>query len=218
MTIVGKDGTYPLSINRRITEIIALNGAFTIQGDIVVETGSGSSSINSNGIFRRLTTLAVNNDFIQVSGTPMYNRQKEPSFYCRFKLNQTTNQRMFLGLTDQTSSSTISNAPLAGNYAGLYINTSTSSTFRSCRAGGGAFSSTSLGISIDTNYHDLYIWLKKSGGGNSMILQLDSNDRVEYTTTIPTTVSIMKYALLFATAAATAKSIEIAKCSINTEI
>ena len=218
MTITGKDGTFPTNIKRRITEIIAINGAFTIQGDILVETGSGSSVIDSNGIFRRLTTLAVNNDFVQCSGTPMYNRQKEPSFYCRFKLNQTTNQRMFLGLTDQTSSVTISNAPLSGNYAGLYINTSTSSTFRSARGSGGAMTTVSLGNAINTNYHDLYIWLKQSGGGNSMILQLDSNDRVEYTTTLPATTAIMKYALLFATAAATAKSIEIAKCSINCEI
>ena len=119
MTITGKDGTFPTNIKRRITEIIAINGAFTIQGDILVETGSGSFVIDSNGIFRRLTTLAVNNDFIQVVGAPHYSRQKEPSFYCRFKLNQTTNQRMFLGLTDQTSSSTISSAPPNGNYAGL---------------------------------------------------------------------------------------------------
>ena len=221
MTIVGKDGIFPQSINRRITEILAMRSAFgfTTFGDtssIVANTITNVT--DSNGIYNRLQTGAVTNEYAGVYGGLLYNRQKEPSYYCRFKLGSSSNTRMFIGLTDQTIDVPVFTSVSNGHYAGLYVNPSVSSTFRSGRAGGSTFTTASLGTSVDTNYHDLYIWLKKSGGANSMILQLDGGTRVEYTTSIPSTSAVLRSVAAIGNVTNTSKNIEIAKISINSEV
>ena len=222
MTILGKNGTYPLSINRRITELLATSTppatGFTIHGDIAtIVANSINNQASQSGILTRISTNVGAESAAHISGARIYNRQKEPSLYCRFKLGSSADERVFIGLTDLDADLMTANPLINGNYAGLYINTITSSTFRTVR-GSGAPTTVSLGVSINTGYHDLYMWLKKSGGGNSMILQLDSNARVEYTSAVPSSTAMLRYAISITTRVATSKNIEIGKLSVNSEI
>lgn len=221
MTILGKDGTFPLSINRRITEVLAMRSVFgfTTFGDTSSITANTITNVtDSNGIYNRLQTGAVTNEYAGVFGGLIYNRQKEPAFYCKFKLGSSSNTRMFIGLTDQAIDVPVFTSVVNGHYAGLYVNPSISSTFRTGRAGGSTFTTASLGVSVDTTYHELYIWLKKSGGADSMILQLDSGTRVEYTTSIPSTSAVLRFVAAIENVTNTSKNIEIAKISINSEV
>lgn len=221
MTISGKDGIFPTSINRRISEILAVSTVtgFVSLGDNATITANTIVNVfDANGVFNRIQTGAVTNESARVSGGLLFNREKDPAFYCRFKLGSSTNVRMFVGMTDQAADIPLFSTVPNGNYAGLYANTSLGSTFRSGRAGGSTFTTASLGVSIDVGYHEVYMWLKKSTGGNSMILQLDGNTRVEYTTSIPSTSAQLRYVVGVGNVSSISKNIEIAKIAVNCEV
>lgn len=228
ITIVGKDGTFPLSINRRITEILPYRnpstfaGEFTAHGDQVNIVASGGNILDADntGIFTYLQTNLTVNNSAYIDGNTQYNRQKEPAFHCRFKLNSNSNLRMFIGLTSRTAVEMTSNTIPNGNYAGLYVDTSAVGTFGNIRGSGGASVKAfgTMGSSVDTNLHDFYMWLKKSGGLNLISMQLDDNDRIEYTTSLPSTGSIMRYVAGIGNVSNLARRIYIAKLSINQEV
>lgn len=220
MTIIG-NGKYPQSINRRISEVLAMKSAFgfTTFGDATTITANSITNVaDSNGIFNRLITGAVTNEHAAAFGGTLYNRQKEPAFYCKFKLGSSSNVRMFIGLTDQTADVPVFTSVANGNYAGLYANPSISSGWRIGHGNGGSFTHDTLAGSVDTSYHELYMWLKKSGGDNNMIIQLDGGTRYEITTAIPSTTAVMRYVAAIGNVTNQSKNIEIAKVSINTEV
>lgn len=221
MTVVGGQGRFPQTIRERITEVVALTGSFHVFGDSLVEVGSGSSYVDSNGIYRRLTTTTALNDHVRIDGLPMYNRQRDITFYCKFRLGSTSNIRAFIGLTTGSASGTVNtDTPSAGSQAGLYINSGFSTTFGTIRGSGGA-ATIQYGVldeSLDTQYHELFMWVKKSGGGNNFSIQLDNDDRVEYTTTLPSTTAQMQYVVAVGNRAASTRYIEIAKLTISQKV
>jgi len=228
MTITGKDGIFPDSINRRIAEILpyrnpsTLLGEFTAHGDQANITASGGNILDadSTGIFSYLQTNLIVNNSAYVDGNTQYNRQKEPAFHCRFKLNSNSNVRMFIGLTSRTSAEMVSNAIPNGSYGGLYVDTAAVGSFGTIRGSGGAFVKEfgTLGSSVDTSLHDFYMWMKKSGGLNQVSMQLDNNDRVEYTTTLPSTGALLRYVAGIGNISNLARRIYIAKIAINQEV
>lgn len=228
VTPLGKEGTFPTSINRRIAELLpyrnpsSLLGEFTNHGDQVNITASGGNFLDadSTGIFTYLQTNLVVNNAAYIDGHTQYNRQKEPAFHCRFKLNSNSNVRMFIGLTTRTGSEMVSNAIPNGSYGGLFVDTAAVGSFGTIRASGGSFTKEfgTMGSSVDTNLHDFYMWMKRSGGLNVISMQLDNNDRVEYTSTLPSTGAMMRYTAGIGNISNLARRIYIAKLSINQEV
>lgn len=223
--IVGKDTQYLTSIDRRITELLAFKnagfGAFSVHGDIANEVAATPGfAPSSNGIFRSLQTSSVANNEAYVNGDLMYNRQKEPAFYCRFKLDSTSNTRLFIGLTSRSAVDCLSSSTPNGNYAGLYVNTGVNSNFQTLRGSGGSPVKVTnpWSDSVDTNYHELYMWLKKSGGHDEVSIQLDDNDMEVYTSSLPSTGSSLRYVAGIATRTSSSRTINIAKLSVNTEV
>ena len=216
MAVGDREGLFPKSIDRRITELLAYvnNGAagFTIVGDRAVVSAGGSISpvVDSNGIFTRISTSTVK----AVSGDQQYNRQKEPVFHTRFKISSTSSIQIFLGLTNQSAISMPASSLPSGHYAGLYI-PSGSSTFRFVHSGGGTIT-TNTQKAIDTGYHNFYMWFKRSGGDNQVLMQIDDSDRYTATGSIPNTTQLLRYALGVRGISVT-RSLDISKCTINQE-
>lgn len=220
MAIIGT-GKYPQSINRRITEVLAMKSAFgfTTFGDTSsIAANSITNVADQNGIYNRLITGAVTNEYAAVYGGTLYNRQKEPAYYCKFKLGSTSNVRVFIGLTDQLPDIPVFTSVVNGNYAGLYFNPSVSSVWRAGHGNGGSFTTDSMSVTPDTGYHELYMWLKKSGGDNNMIIQLDGGTRFEITSSIPSITSVLRHTVSIGNISSISKNIEIAKVSINSEV
>lgn len=214
--VVGREGTFPKTINKRIAEVLAyLNGGaagFLANGDLLNITASAIAPVvDSNGIFTRLSTGTTG----RLDGDLQYNRQREPAFHCRFKLSSITSSQMFIGLTDQSGLTMISGALPSGNYAGIHL-PSGSSTWRFVHGNGGAGTNNTQN-SADTSIHDFYLWMKKSGGDNKVIMQLDQHDRFEATSNIPTTSALMRLSCGIRGIAVT-RSLDIAKVTVIQEV
>jgi len=214
--VVGKEGTFPHTINKRIAEILAYlnSGAagFLANADsLIINAASIGPVVGSTGIFTRLTTTNVTN----VSGDLQYNRQLEPAFHCRFKLSSQTSSRLFIGLTTKTGGTMVASGLPTGDYAGLYMDAG-DTTWKFVHSNGGSGTRVDEGTSTDSSIHDFYMWLKKSGGANSVIFQLDNGDRVEVTSNIPSTSALMR-PTCEAKAIGVTRSLDIAKVTIIQE-
>jgi len=214
-------GTYPSNIQRRITELLARENVpgtpdFTVTGDVAVITSLTPVSLKSSeGIFTRISQSSI---LAAVEGDRMYTRQKEPSFYTRFKLPSSTSVRMFLGLTDQTPALMVANSTLPiGHYAGLYFNSGLGAQWRFVHCGGGTIMQTTVAGVETINPHHFYLWLKKAGGQDNIIFQYDDNDRYEASTNIPGIVTLLRYVLAIGIISGT-KQLDIAKMVINSEV
>jgi len=213
-------GTYPSNIQRRITELLARENSlgtpdFTISGDIALILSSTPVSLkNSEGIFTRISHTVQ----ASVEGDLMYVRQKEPSFYSRFKLPSSTSVRMFIGMTNQLPGQMTGNPTLpSGHYAGLYYNSALGTNWRFVHAGGGG-ATISVQNAVETiNPHHFYLWMKKAGGQNNIIFQYDDNDRYEASINIPGIVTPLRYVLAIGIISGT-KQLDIAKMVINSEV
>lgn len=214
--VVGKEGIFPRSINMRISEMLAIlnggAGGFLCNGDIITVSASAVAPvIGSNGIFTRIST-ATN---AYVSGELQYNRQREPAFHCRFELSSSSSVQLFIGFSDRSPGfMTVGSLP-SGDYCGLYLG-SGDSTWKFVHSQGGSGTEVDEGTSVDSNDHDFYMWLKKSGGGNSVIFQLDNGERFEVTSNIPSSSAIMRQTCELRRLAST-KSLDIAKVTVIQE-
>ena len=215
MSVVGGDAQFKKSIGQRICEMLAyINGGaggFLINGDVLTITASAIAPVvGTTGIFTRISTATT----ARVDGDLQYNRQRNIAFHARFKLSSTSSSQIFIGVTDKSGLTMISGSLPTGDYAGIYLPAG-SSTWRFVHSNGGS-GTVITGSSSDTDIHDFYMWLQQSGGGNKVIFQLDSNDRVEATSNIPSTSALLRMSCGLRGIGST-KSLDIAKVTVIQE-
>jgi hypothetical protein len=166
-----------------------LLAAFNVAG-----TGTYTTPIpTANGHFKRADCTAVATTFAAFRcGTVVSSRNFSPIFVIRFKLNQTTNQRIFIGFASSSSLTLGTNDdPLVSLIGfGLYHSTThgTSATnWLTCRNTGAAtstFANTTLAAN-NTNVHTVYIAGWEDGPKFQWRLDSIAGQIGEATTTIP---------------------------------
>lgn len=184
-------------------------------------TGTNSRVIDTDGARTAINTVGVNGDYNHIYGIASWRRNLEPNFYCRFKnpASSLSSLRFFIGLTDLDPSTMLASNMAAGsspvgNYCGLWKDSASSSI----KFIGNNNTSTAEVFSvqtIDTVVHDFFMWLKKSGGGDNVMFQLDNQQYYDGMIKIPPATTDMQYMVGVKTLTAAIRTIEIGKIHID---
>jgi len=218
-------GDYDIHPTRRITEIgigqSPNSSYFSAIGDDCFDgifdgrTGTFSYIVDDNGARVQITTAPTTGDYNHIFGSAIYRRNHEPSFYARLRFPTTSlsNLRCFVGLTNLDPDTMTAGDSPVGIYCGFWKDNS-SSQLRFIRNNNSTPSKQNI-IGIDTNVHDVYMWLKKSGGADVVIFQLDNGTRYSVNLNIPATTQNLKYMAVIRTLTNIARTIEIGKIHID---
>ncbi|HWZ65737.1 MAG TPA: hypothetical protein VNX65_02980 [Patescibacteria group bacterium] len=135
-------------------------------------------------------TTAVSGNFTNIFGNTNYNSSTNPDFQTYVALTATTSERLWLGLTDQTSTTMAGAANPAGNYASFRYDTSAGDTTYKCITKAGVTQTiVDSGTAISTSGHKFEIILTSSQAE----FKIDGNDVCLVATNIPAANILMRY-------------------------
>lgn len=221
-------GEYSFSnITQKIAEILALPNdrgsgvaGFSSYGDnALIVAATQQAILDPNGIRTKLRTTSVLNNIAGVKGDLQWRRDQSLAAYFRISLEQTSNCRVFFGLTDRATNMvdavpTATVVNITANYFGIQFDSGVDTNWKFIRndnAGNGTRSDTGIVASAGSILH-LYLWTFPTASGNKIIAQLghDTN-RVQFVSDLPLNTANMCYECDIRTLAAVAKGIEIGK-------
>lgn len=210
---------FPDTWTRRISQILP-NGdtaspGLSFLGDNPITSGTVAAVIGSDGIFNSYTTGAVSGNDAGIQGRDMYRRALSAAMYVRFKLNQTSNCRIFIGFTDQLLATMVGADIPSGHYFGLQYSTPRGDTQFKLVMRDGTTQTLSDIAAVDTNYHDLYLSMFSAVTTDSILLGFDNVLPIEKTTNVLSNVNNYRFVAAIETETSLAKVLEVGTCRIH---
>ncbi len=218
-------GNYDTHPTRKVADIdVGFSGAssyFTNKGDDVTDgptdgrTGLISLIVDADGARRRISTIGTSGDYNHIRGLAIWRRNFEVNFFARFKLVDFTSCRMFIGLTDSDPATMVASATLpTANYCGLWKDEGdTNFKFVRNDNSGGAVETSD--VALNTLVHDFHMWLKRSGGADVIIFQLDNGDRLITSNNMPGAAVSMAFNAVIKTTANSIRQLDIEKIHLD---
>lgn len=191
---------------------------FSVLGDDLTLLGTSFSNIqDANGFRTKLGTAAFADSDAGIQGSKIYARNINSEIYCRFKLNQISSVRAFIGFTDKDAPTMLNVDNVLGSYFGLsYSTVRGDSNFKIITEdGGNSPSVTDTGIPVDTNIHDLY--LQMIDFPSQVQWQIDDNDRGFASTNVLGLSTAVRTVGGVETQAAVTKEIEFGKILVKSD-
>lgn len=162
-------------ISVRNTEAYPTPGAgpgYYCIGDNIVSAGTITmpSPNNPDGVLINYETAASLSAIAGLEGDKNYIRAMNVTAYIRYKILQSSNERVFIGFTDQPFTTMLGSDNPAGNYHGLsYSTTRDAGNIYAIRKDGTTFNSNKI-QSIDNLAHDLYLSMFSDSAPNPEVV------------------------------------------------
>lgn len=170
------------------------NTSFSNLGDQADTNGTGTktaiATTTTEPAQLDYATTASNGNYTNIFGNTNYNSSSNPDFQTYVALTATTNTRLWLGLTDQASSTMAAAANPAGSYASFRYDTSAGDTNYKCVAKAGTTQTiVDSGTAANTTGHKFEVILTSTQAE----FKIDGNDVCNITTNIPAANALMRY-------------------------
>ncbi len=151
-----------------------------------------AQSLSPISHFKSTATSTANNNVASVSGNTNYDTSDNPAYQTVVDLDATTNRRVWVGLTSQTSATMGASATPAASYAAFRYDTSAGDTNWMCvtRGGAAAPTATNSGIAASTTAVELEVILVQT-----TVAEFKINGVLVCTvsTTLPAASTLMRY-------------------------
>jgi hypothetical protein len=194
------------------------NTSFSNLGDQADTNGTGTktaiATTTTEPAQLDYATTASNGNYTNIFGNTNYNSSSNPDFQTYVALTATTNTRLWLGLTDQSSTTMSAAANPAGSYASFRYDTSASDTNYKCVTKAGTTQTiVDSGTAAGTVGHKFEVILTSAQAE----FKIDGNDVCNITTNIPAANVLMRYNDSVTTLAAAIAHLRIAWAYIESD-